>query len=118
MTNVMIQVLDRKDGNMIGVIPLSEATTRIAEATEIDSGEVMEGLATGQSYRTAGCVYRPIAETLDFDREPIAEGDHRYYEPAERACRDCDGKGFIGGDGFSEDTETCGSCGGCGRVPV
>lgn len=40
-----------------------------------------------------------------------------FIGPSSRPCRDCGGKGFYGGDGFSEDTVDCGSCGGCGSVP-
>ncbi|MFN0016664.1 MAG: hypothetical protein ACKVP0_00305 [Pirellulaceae bacterium] len=39
-------------------------------------------------------------------------------EPGTRPCRDCNGQGNHGGDGFSEDTQTCGSCGGRGCVPA
>lgn len=33
-------------------------------------------------------------------------------EPERTVCPECGGKGFVGGDGFTEDTETCQTCGG------
>lgn len=39
-------------------------------------------------------------------------------EPESRKCRDCDGCGHIDGDGFSDETKTCASCGGRGSVPA
>lgn len=39
-------------------------------------------------------------------------------EPTTRVCDQCDGKGFVIGDGFSDDTQTCGACGGSGRQTV
>lgn len=42
----------------------------------------------------------------------------RYMEPLYHQCRDCGGRGFTTGDGFSDDTNDCGSCGGSGQVPA
>ena len=35
-----------------------------------------------------------------------------------RLCPQCNGRGFTTGDGFSEDTNVCGECGGGGSVPA
>lgn len=57
---------------------------------------------------------------LDEERQQAqkaAEATACEGERSSRPCRDCNGRGYIGGDGFSEDTVDCGSCGGCGSVP-
>jgi len=43
-------------------------------------------------------------------------GYHIVDEPRMKPCNECGGKGFLNGDGFTEDTETCWTCGGAGEV--
>jgi hypothetical protein len=41
----------------------------------------------------------------------------RYMEPLYRACDDCAGRGYLYGDGFSQEpNDDCYACGGSGKV--
>lgn len=72
--------------------------------------------------KCGACIVREAAE-WDGDK-PMCPVDCDPYiaddvdEPAYDNCLICGGMGFTGGDGFSDDSEDCFTCGGTGLVMV
>ena len=94
--------------------------TWVADGFEIDDERAQSMIESACPFACGHEVRGRVVKSPPASAIKAVQSGYDEVEPHEvesRQCRDCDGKGFTTGDGFSDDTHTCGSCGGCGLVP-